>query len=487
MKPNLPHPLEFLTPDQVQLVHQTVLRVLAEVGVRVDWIPALEIFADNGCKVDFKQRLVFIPQDVLERARKSAPSQFHLHARNPQQTIAVTLEDVYTIAGSSALNVLDLDGNHRPATLQDLRDFTRLIDALELADIMHAMVIPQDIPQAGFDRILLGTILENSSKHYYSQGEGEQSVHDQVQMASVIQGSIEAVRQAPIFSMVTCLTSPLIHPAERLQEMIACAEYGIPLWLEATNMMGATAPITVAGALVEHTANILAALAFVQLLRPGHPCIIGVASGGLNMRTGTYVGASPEASLLHVASVQMARYYGLPFEGSSGLDACLPDAQAAYERALQDIPYALAGMNFIHLAFGMMNQLLTSSYEQAVIDHEILAAAYRLAEGFEVNEETLAFEQLRQAGPGGQFLTHPYTLRRFKEHQWQPRLTSRLEWTQFQRQLGGADMRRRANQLARQLLASHQPLPLEEKQAQELQRMAQAFQKAAVQNYSAST
>ncbi len=487
MKPNLPHPLEFLTPDQVQLVHQTVLRVLAEVGVRVDWIPALEIFADNGCKVDFKQRLVFIPQDVLERARKSAPSQFHLHARNPQQTIAVTLEDVYTIAGSSALNVLDLDGNHRPATLQDLRDFTRLIDALELADIMHAMVIPQDIPQAGFDRILLGTILENSSKHYYSQGEGEQSVHDQLQMASVIQGSIEAVRQAPIFSMVTCLTSPLIHPAERLQEMMACAEYGIPLWLEATNMMGATAPITVAGALVEHTANILAALTFVQLLRPGHPCIIGVASGGLNMRTGTYVGASPEASLLHVASVQMARYYGLPFEGSSGLDACLPDAQAAYERALQDIPYALAGMNFIHLAFGMMNQLLTSSYEQAVIDHEILAAAYRLAEGFEVNEETLAFDQLRQAGPGGQFLTHPYTLRRFKEHQWQPRLTSRLEWTQFQRQLGGADMRRRANQLARQLLASHQPLPLEEKQAQELQRMAQAFQKAAVQNYSAST
>ncbi|MCX8062400.1 MAG: trimethylamine methyltransferase family protein [Anaerolineales bacterium] len=482
MRPNLPHRLEFLTPDQVQQVHQTVLRVLAEVGVRVDWPPALEILAANGCKVDFEQRLAFIPEDVLNRALDTTPSEFQLHARNPAQSIAVTLEDVYTIAGSSALNVLDLDGNHRPATLQDLCDFTRLIDALELADIMHAMVIPQDIPQPGFDRILFATILENSSKHYYSQGEGEQSVHDQVQMASVIQGSTEAVRQAPIFSLVTCLTSPLIHPAERVQEMIACAEYGIPLWLEATNMMGATAPVTIAGALVEHTANVLASLTFVQLLRPGHPCIIGVASGGLNMRTGTYVGASPEATLLHVASVQMAHYYGLPLEGSSGLDACLPDAQAAYERALQDIPYALAGMNFIHLAFGMMNQLLTSSYEQAIIDHEILAAAYRLAEGFQVSEETLAFDQIRQAGPGGQFLTHPYTLRRFKEHQWQPRLTSRLEWTQFQRQLGGADMRQRANQLARQILASHQPLPLEEKQAQELQRMAQAFQRATLQN-----
>ncbi len=482
MKPKLPQRLEFMTPEQVEQVHQTVLRVLAEVGVRIDWPPALEILAAHGCKVNYEQRIALIPPHVLSRALDTAPSEFELHARNPQQTISVTLKDVYTIAGSSALNVLDLEGNHRPATLQDLRDFTRLIDALELADVMHAMVIPQDMPQPGFDRILFATILENSSKHYYSQGEGEQSVHDQVQMASVIQGSLEAVRQKPIFSFVSCLTSPLIHPAERVQEMIACANYGIPLWLEATNMMGATAPITIAGALVEHTANMLAALTLVQLINPGHPCIIGVASGGLNMRAGTYVGASPEATLLHVATVQMARYYRLPFEGSSGLDACLPDAQAGYERALQDIPYALAGMNFIHLAFGMMNQLLTSSYEQARIDHEILAASYRLAESFAVNEETLALDQIRQCGPGGQFLTHPYTLRHFKEHQWQPRLTNRLEWTQFQRQLGGKDIRQRANELARQILASHQPLPLEEKVAAELQRMAQAFQQAAIQS-----
>lgn len=460
-----------------------MLRVLAEVGVRVDWLPALEIFAAHGCRVNFDQSVVFIPQEVLDRALRTAPSQFQLHARNSQQSISVTLDDVYTIAGSSVLNVLDLDGNHRPANLQDLRDFTRLIDALPLADIMHAMVIPQDIPQPGFDRILFATILENSSKHYYSQGDGRQSVYDQVEMASIIQNGSEAVRQTPIFSLVTCLTSPLIHPAERVQEMIACTETGIPLWLEATNMMGATAPVTIAGALVEHTANVLAALTFVQLLRPGHPCILGIASGGLNMRTGTYVGASPEATLLHVASVQLARFYGLPFEGSSGLDACLPDAQAAYERALQDIPYVLARMNFIHLAFGMMNQLLTASYEQAVIDHEILAAAYRLAEGFQVNDETLAFDQIRQAGQGGQFLTHRYTLHHFKKHQWQPRLTCRLEWSQFQRQQHGADMRQRANQLTHELLASHQPLPLEEKQAQELWRMAQAFQAAALQRH----
>jgi trimethylamine--corrinoid protein Co-methyltransferase len=476
MRPKIPNRLEFLTPEQVAAVHQTVLKVLSEVGVRVDWRPALEVYAENGCRVNFEKNIVLIPEEVLMRALQSCPSEFTLYARHPQHHISVTLEDVYTVAGSSALYVLDLDGQRRPATLNDLIDFTRLIDAIPNADIMHAMVVPQDIPQPGFDRILFATILEHSAKHYYSQGEGAQSVHDQVQMAEVIQGSRQAVRENPCFSMVTCLTSPLVHTAERVQEIMACAEYGIPLWLEATNMMGATAPISISGALVEHTANVLAAVVLVQMLNPGHPCIFGVASGGLNMRAGTYVGASPEATLLHVATAQMARFYQLPFEGSSGLDSCLPDAQAGSERALQDIPYALAGMNFIHLAFGMMDQLLTSSFEQALIDSEILSAAYRLAEGFPVTGETLAFEQIRQVGPGGEFLTQPYTLRHFREHQWQPRLTNRWEWSQFQKQYGGKDMRQRANDLARQILASHQTIPIEEKTAQELRRRASVFQ-----------
>lgn len=480
MRLKLPRPLEFLTQDQLQMVHHAVLEVLEQVGVRIDYPPAMEVFAAHHCPVDAQKQCVKIPPELVHRAINTSPKSFTLYARQSSHNVSVTLDDIYTIAGSSALNVLDLNGVHRPATLQDLIDFTVLIDGLELADIMHAMVVPQDIPQPGFDRILFSTILEHSGKHYYSQGEGGQSVLDQINLAAVVQGSTQAVRQAPCFSFVVCLTSPLVHSAERLEEMMVCAQQGIPLWLEATNMMGATAPISIAGALVEHTANVLAALTLVQLVNPGHPCIIGVASGGLNMRAGTYVGASPEATLLHVATAQMARYYGLPFEGSSGLDSCLPDAQAGYERALQDIPYVLAGMNFIHLAFGMMNQLLTSSYEQAMIDHEIIAAAYRLAEGIPVTPETLALDQLRAAGVGGQFLTQDYTLRHFREHQWQPELTNRLEWNQFQKRLGGKDMRMRANEAARSLLASHHPEPLEEKQAQELRRMAQSFQQAAI-------
>ncbi len=226
--------------------------------------------------------------------------------------------------------------------------------------------------------------------------------------------------------------------------MMECARHGIPVWLEATNMMGVTAPISIAGALVEHTANVLTAVTLMQLLNPRHPCVFSIASGGFNMRSGTYVAASPEAVLLHCATAQMARHYHLPFQGGSGVDSLVADAQAAYERTMQAVTFSLAGVNFIHLAFGMMGQLLTASYEQAVIDNEILAASFRLAEGIPVTTDTLAVDQIAKAGPGGQFLNQKYTALNYRKQQWQPQLTARLGWNEFQNELGGKDMRQRA-------------------------------------------
>ncbi len=158
--------LNFLSPDQVHQVDQAVLQVLWEVGVRVEWLPALEMYSQSGCQVDFPNRIVRIPPDVLHKALAVAPSRFTLHALDPIFDVQVTLEDVYSVAGSSALFALGLDGIRRPAALQDLIDFTRLIDALDQAHVMHAMVIPQDMPQPGIDRVLFSKIMQNTRKHY---------------------------------------------------------------------------------------------------------------------------------------------------------------------------------------------------------------------------------------------------------------------------------------------------------------------------------
>lgn len=471
--------LRFLDDSQLRDLDQAVRTVLAEVGVQVDHRPAWEVFAGAGCAVDRARHIVRIPSDVVQRALDAAPGAFTLHAPTPEHDVHVTLDDVYTVAGSSALHVLDLEGRRRPASQRDLADLTRLIDALPQAHIMHAMVVPQELPQVGFDRRLFATILPNTTRHYYSQGAGGSSIADQVEMAAVLQGSAQAVRAAPRFSLVVCFISPLVHGDEPVQEMMACAEHNIPLWLEPTNMMGATAPLSVAGSVVEHTASALAGLVLVQLLNPGHPCVLATASGSMNMHKGSYVGASPEAVLAHCATAQLAHAYGLPFQGGSGLDACLPDAQAGYERMLQAAPMALAGVNFIHLAFGMIDQLLTASYEQAVIDNEILAAAFRLAEGFEVTPETIGLEQLRAAGPGGNFLTEPYTVRNLRRFLWQPQLSTRLVWDEWQAVHEGRDMRQRANLRARALLEQHHPALATPEQAAELERLAIRFQQRA--------
>jgi len=166
--------LRFLSPDDIAALHNATREVLEGVGVRVSHRPALEVMEAHGCRVDFEKSVVRTPGHVLDRCLATAPPRFTLAARDPQWDVDVDQHNVYTIGGSSALFVLGLDGDRRPATLQDLADLTRLQDALPNLHVMHGIVNPQDIPQEGFDRILFSTVMKNTSRNYYSQALGSQ-------------------------------------------------------------------------------------------------------------------------------------------------------------------------------------------------------------------------------------------------------------------------------------------------------------------------
>lgn len=467
--------LKVLSDDGIHRVHQAVLAALADIGVRVDYRPALELFHQHGCRVDFEKRIVRIPEAVLTKALATAPSSFTLHGKTPEWDVPVDLDRIYTIGGSCALDVLDLEGVRRKATLQDLVDLTRLQDALENLHIMHSLVVPQDIEQRGFERIMFSTVYRHTTRNFYSQGQGGQSVRDQVEMAAVYQGSAAEVRRRPTFTIVCCLISPLVQTAERVEELMEAARLGVPVYVEVDTMPGGTAPLTTAGALVEECANVLTGVVLAQLVNPGCPCIFSIASGLLNMTNGQYSGGAPETSLLHAATAQMAHFYRLPFQGGTGIDATVPDAQAGYERALQVLTNALAGVNFIHLSVGMMEQMLLASYEQCVIDDEILGAAFRITRGVEVTDETLALDALREVGPGGNFLAHEHTVRHLRRELWFPKVTNRETYPGWLA-AGGLDMRQRANARARELLATHDPHPLTPEQEREIERIARSAQ-----------
>ena len=471
--------LSVLSDDQINDIHIAVLQVMQGIGVRVEHQKALEIFRDAGCRVDFDKKNVQVPEHILDKALHTAPTSFTLYGQKPDHDVLVTLDDVYTIGGSSALTVLDLDGNRRPAALKDLEDFTRLLDAMENLHIMHAIVNPQDIPQPGFDRILFSTVMKNTTRNYYSQGQWGVSIEDQVKMAAVVQGSVDEVKRRPRFTVVLCMISPLIHTGERVDELLACCNYNIPIYIEVDSMMGSTAPITVAGALVEECANVLTGVVLAQIVNPGHPCIFAIASGLSNPASGDYCGGAPETGLLHAATAQMSHFYGLPFQGGTGIEALIPDAQAGYERAIQVLTNSLAGTNFVHLSLGMMEQMLLASYEQVVIDDEILGAAFRVVRGIEVSDELIGLDVIKQVGIGGNYLDSDHTVRYLRSHIWQPKITVRDRYETWQA-TGGKDMRQLANERARHILETHHPKPLTDDQEAEIDAVAKEAQQRAI-------
>lgn len=465
-----------LSDDQIQDVHWATLRILEEVGIKVEHKPALEVFCDNGCEVNFNKKNVKIPEHVLKKALQAAPSRFTLYGRKPEFDVYVDTQNVYTIGGSSALFVLDLDGERHPATLKDLADLTRLQDALENLHIMHGIVSPQDIPQPGFCRRLFVTVMKNTSRNYYSQAEDAEDVRDQIDMASLILGSKEEIKRKPIFTEVVCMISPLTHPDKMVEVLMESAKHKVPLYIEADSQPGATSPVTLAGTLVEQNANILCGITLAQMINPGTPCIYSIASGIMDMATGNYSGGAPDTTLLHAAAAQIAHYYNLPFQGGTGIDATISDAQAGYERALQVLTCALAGVNFVHLSIGMMEQMLLASYEQCVIDNEILGAAFHIAGGIEVNESTLALDVIKGVGPGGNYLTHEHTVKNFRKVRWFPTITNRKKWTNWKSK-GAKDIKQRAKEKVRQILKEHHPQYLSPKLYEELDKFAEEAQK----------
>jgi trimethylamine---corrinoid protein Co-methyltransferase len=466
--------LQFIREDDLEQIRFAIIEVLAEVGVLMEYRPALEMLADHGAEVDWKTNVVKINEGLLARALLTAPSRFTLYGKNPDYDVKVDLERVYTIGGSCALSVLDLDGKHRPAVRQDLIDLTRLLEEMPHLDVMHQIVVPSDVPELGYELANFATCYSISKRNYYSQAQSAESVRDQIRMAAVFQGSEEEVKRRPTFSEVVCMVSPCKHEKQNSEVLMESARHGIPLYIEVDALCGATTPAPIAGTLVEEGANVLAGVVLAQLINPGTPCIFSIASGILDMANGAYSGAAPETTLIHAATAQVAHRFGLPFQGGTGIDAKLPDAQAGYERALQVLTNILAGTNFVHLSYGMMEQMLLASYEQVVVDEEIIAAAYRIARGFEVNDATLSVDLLKRVGPlGGHFLTQRETRDFYRKDRWIPTISNRDPWETWQA-AGAKDMRQAANERARAILSEDKPWAVSPQQADEIESICQA-------------
>ena len=473
--------VKLLSDEDVRRIHFATLDVLGEVGIRLTHRKALELWADHGARVDFDHEIVRIPEHVLMKALSTAPTRVTLYGKSPQWDVVFDASGtVYAMGGAGAPWVLDpADGHRRPATLHDLEELTRLEDALPNWHIAHWLVLPQDIPQLGSEYVTHAAMLKHTGRPHHCLPGSRQCVRDQIEMAVVIAGSRENLRRRPFFFENICVLSPLYQPGETTDQLIECAQQGLPLFLEADTIAGGTAPFTLAGALVEQNANVLSYVALAQLINPGTPCIYSSSSGIMDMRIADYSAAAPESTLMHMAAAQVAHYYGLPFQGGNTPDAKLPDAQMGYERASHFLALAYAGCDIIHVAIGNLAKMYLASYEQCVMDNEILGACFRLLEGFQVNDDSLAVNVFRDVGHEARFVSHDQTLRHLRSERWQPRITDRRSWDGWYAS-GGKDMRQTAKEEVQRILKQHHPQYVSEDQAREIDRLAYAGQERAL-------
>ncbi|RPI47982.1 MAG: trimethylamine--corrinoid methyltransferase, partial [Chloroflexi bacterium] len=202
------------------------------------------------------------------------------------------------------------------------------------------------------------------------------------------------------------------------------------------------------------------ALVLAQAINPGIPVNYTTYGGVLDARSGSHSFGAPELGLYNAAAAQLSRWYGIPNNLVTGIsDSKVPDAQAAYEKALTTVLPCLAGADSTSLIGGELDFGLSASYEQLVIDDEIAGQILRLVRGFEVNEETLALDVIREVGPGGHYLDSRHTRKHFREELWLPRLADRRPWDVWQAD-GAKDAVMRARERVEELLAAHQPVPL---------------------------
>jgi trimethylamine--corrinoid protein Co-methyltransferase len=420
-------PYHPLSPQDIHSIHETSMRVLEEVGFEVRELEAFRMFEKIGARVDREKRVVCLKEKTVKELISTVPSELTLYGRDDKHDIKLGSGNVYFGTGGTALNVLDYpSGKRRPATLQDLIDIVRIVDKLDNIHLMLLPTYPGDLPveEVDVNRFFAGMCF--TSKHIMGGVYTMSGIDDVIEMAETIAGSAEALRERPFISMIACGISPLRLDEKYGAFMIHLARKSIPPAVPVEPLCGATAPATLAGTLVIQNCDGLIHIMLTQLANPGAPVIFGSVATTINFQDMSYLGGPVESGLLNAATAQLARYYGFPYYSTAGIsDSKTLDAQCGYETAVNNLLVALAGGDFIHDAAGLMEFAITLSKEKLVIDNDILGMVDRAFQGIDVSQDTLAFEAIRSAGPGGNFVASRHTRKHMHKEHYFPLSTNR--------------------------------------------------------------
>jgi trimethylamine---corrinoid protein Co-methyltransferase len=484
-----PHPtgeatrprLEVLTPAAIRRIHEATLEIIETVGVRFPSAIALDLWEASGATVDRATSIVRVPGHVIEDALRTAPPVYTLAARDTAWDLPLDGHHVYLGTDGCGIEVLDpWTEERRRSSLRDVEEIARVGDALDAIDFHWVAVSAQDRPPETRALEELAAVWRNSTKHVQSESVvTPREACAAIEMAAAIAGGRAALRARPVLSLMQCTISPLAQDGGAIEAALVAAEAGVPVGFMTMASCAFSSPATIAGSLVVGNAEVISALALMQLAHPGAPVYYAAAQTAMDLRSGAYTGGGPEDFLFGAATNALADFYDVPLSmGAYATGAKRSDWQAGVENSLSAFMASVAGSDML-LGAGLLHGSRIWSYEQLILDAEIDGIVRAMLRGIAVNDAALALEAIREVGPGGDYLTAEHT-RAHMRGLWQARYLDRRPYGQWEEDPDAPH--RSALERARTLLRDHRPEPLDDALDIELSRIiaAEASQPAAI-------
>lgn len=450
-------PATAFSDDRIEAIHATALQVLEELGIKVLLPEARALFRAAGARVDDASEMVFIGRDVVEAAVASAPKSFVLRGAVRPRDLVLELGALIFQPGAGAPHATDLVRGRRPGALTDFRDLVQLTQHFDALQMVPPLIEPQDVPTPLRHYAMTETILTQTDKIPAVYARGTPQVMDCFEMVRDFRGlsDLEFAAESHCYTIINT-NSPRQIDIPMAQGLIDFARHGQLSIVTPFTLMGAMAPITVAGALALSHAEALAAITLTQLVRPGAPVCYGTFTSNVDMKSGAPAFGTPEQVKASLGAGQLARKLGLPWRCAAGSAANINDVQAAHETEISAWGSVLAGATVVLHSAGWLEGGLTVSYEKLITDMEMVQVFAELCAKTPADDAEIALDALREVQPGGHFFGAAHTMERYQTAFYDPLAA---DWSNFGTwtDRGSVDTNTRATGIWQGILANFTP------------------------------
>ncbi|MFZ9134566.1 MAG: trimethylamine methyltransferase family protein [Candidatus Puniceispirillaceae bacterium] len=456
----------------VKAVDATVYQILEEIGLSQAPDTGIKYMTEAGAVLGDDGRLRF-PRALVEHTLAICGRHITLHGQNPKHDLLLSGSRVHYGTAGAAVHVVDVAKNeYRESYLADIYDAARIVEQMDNIHFFQRPMVARDIPDpADLDFNTVYAAIKGTTKHVGVSFTEAEYMKPVFEMLHMVAGGEDKWRARPFVSNSNCfVVPPLRFATESCLVMEEAVRNGMPVLLLSAGQAGATAPASIAGAVAQALAEVVAGLIYVNAMKPGHPCICGTWPFVSDLRTGAMSGGSGEQGLLTSACAQMLQYYDLPGGAAAGMaDAKMPDAQSGYEKGSTLVMAGLSGLNMVYEAAGMHASLLGFCLDSLIIDNDMLGQCMRCVRGIEVNETTLGVQVMKDVcmGGPGHYLGHDQTIKLMQTEYIYPVIADRSSPKEWE-ELGKPNLLDTARKRKEKILESPHPLHIPDALDQDL-------------------